>query len=138
LGADTFEDGVGSDAGGELEDLLDAGVAAFGDDVGGAELTSDFLAVGVAAHLDDPVGSQLRRGKYATQSDGAVTDDDDRAARSHISGHGRVPAGGHHVGQREQSGDHRTLGLAAVVAAAVEAGLRWLISCAPTTVIAVF
>ncbi len=41
--ADAFEDGVGADAVGEVLDMGHAVVAAFGDDVGGAELAGELL-----------------------------------------------------------------------------------------------
>ena len=50
-------------------------VAAFGDDVGGAELAGKLLAGFVAAHRDDPFRSQLLCGQHGQQPNGAVTDD---------------------------------------------------------------
>jgi hypothetical protein len=40
-------------------DLLDTGVAAFLDNVGGADLPRESLPVGVAAERDDPLGAEL-------------------------------------------------------------------------------
>ena len=45
-GADTFEDGVGTEPVGELLDAGDASVASLGHDLGGAELASQVLARG--------------------------------------------------------------------------------------------
>ena len=68
LGADTFDRGMGRVTSGQLPNLLDAFVAAFGDHVGGSELLAEVGAVGVAAHQDDLVcsilGSSSWMGRY--------------------------------------------------------------------------
>ena len=63
LGADFLDHAVRAQAAGQLLDLLDTGVAAFGDDVSGAELPRESLPVGVAAERDDPLGAELPRGQ---------------------------------------------------------------------------
>ena len=80
-------------------------LAALGDDVGGAERPGDRLAGLVTRHRDDALGSQVGGGQHPAEADGAVADDDRRAARLHTRRHGRVPAGGHHVGQGQQRRD---------------------------------
>ena len=83
----------------------DALVAAFLDDVGGAELAGQGLAVGVAAHGDDALGAELAGGEDAEQPDGAVTDDGDGLAGSDLGGDGGEPAGAEDVGGGQQAGD---------------------------------
>lgn len=105
LGADALQDGVGADATGEFLDAGDAFVAAFGDDVGGAELGRELLPRRVAAHRDDACGAQFLGGDDPGQADRPVTDDDHRGAGLDLGGDGRVPACAHDVGQRQQAGD---------------------------------
>src|SRR4051812_46422176 len=74
LGADAFQHGVGAVAAGQLPDLGDAFLAAFGDDVGGAELAAEFGAVGVPAGEDDAFGAESFGGEHGGQADRAVAD----------------------------------------------------------------
>ena len=108
VGADALEDGVGADAVGELGDRAGALLAALGDDVGGAEAPGDLLAGLVARHRDDALGAELGGGEHAAQADRAVADHDGGARpASTPADDGGVPAGGHHVGEREQRRDQR-------------------------------
>ena len=84
--------------------LRDALIAAFGDDVGGAELAGQLLAGFVAAHRDDPLGAELPGGQYGEQSDRTVTDDRDSLAGAGFGGDCPEPAGAEHVGGGEQAG----------------------------------
>ena len=59
---------MGAVPAGQLADLLDALLAALGNDVGGAELAAEVGAVGVASHEDDPLGAQPPGGQYRRQS----------------------------------------------------------------------
>ncbi len=65
---------VGSVAAGQLMYLLDAFLAALGDDVGGAELATQIGAIGVAAHQDDLLGTEPLGGQHRTQTYRAVSD----------------------------------------------------------------
>jgi len=83
-----------------VRQVLDPGhslVAAFGDDVGRAEVEGELLAGFVPAHRDDPFGAELLGGEHAEQPDGAVIDDRDGLARPGLGGHGGEPAGARHV-----------------------------------------
>src|SRR4051812_48548410 len=51
----------------QFADLGDAVVAAFCDDVRGAELAGDRLAVGVPGHGDDPLRAEALGGEHATE-----------------------------------------------------------------------
>ncbi len=85
--------------------LLDASntlIAAFGDDVGGAEVPGEVLAVFVAAERDDPFRAEFTGSQYAEQADGSVADDGDGLAGSCLGGDGREPAGAEHVRGGEQ------------------------------------
>ena len=62
--ADALEHGVGAVAAGQLADLLDALLAALGDDVGGAELEAQVGAGLVPAHEDDLLGAQPLGGEH--------------------------------------------------------------------------
>src|SRR3954469_23472112 len=57
LSANALEDRISADAVRQLLDPLDTFVAAFGDDVSGAELARELLPRVVAAHLDDAFGT---------------------------------------------------------------------------------
>jgi len=57
---------------------------------------------GVAAEQEDPLGTESLRGDHAAQPDGAVADHSDRLAGADIGREGRVVAGAHHIGKREQ------------------------------------
>jgi hypothetical protein len=83
----------------------DALLAAFGDDVGGAEVTGKPLAGLVTAHHDDPLGAELAGGEHPEQADGTVTDHGDRLARAGFGGDGGEPAGAEHVRRGEEAGD---------------------------------
>jgi hypothetical protein len=71
----------------------DAFLAAFGDDVGGAELHGQPLPGRVPAHGDDPLGAQFPGGDEGAQADRAVTDDDGGGTGPDLGGDGRVPVG---------------------------------------------
>ena len=104
-GADGFDDRVDAEAVGEVLDAGDAVVAAFLDDVGGAELACQALAWFVAAHDDDPLGAELAGGKHPEQADGAVTDHGDGLAGPDLGGDSTEPAGAQHVRRRQVAGD---------------------------------
>jgi hypothetical protein len=76
--ADGLEHDVGAVPAGQLTDPLDALVATFGDDVGGAELPAQVGPVGVAAHQHDLFGAEHLGGQHREQSHRAVTDHGDR------------------------------------------------------------
>ena len=63
--------------------------------------------VGVAAHDDDLLRAEPLRRDHSAQTDSAVADDRDRAARTHPRGDRGVMAGAHHVGQRQERGHER-------------------------------
>ncbi len=102
-GSDALQGGVGARTVGQVLDPGHGVVAAFGDDVGGAELAGELLAWTVGALGDDPLGADGGRGQDA---DGAVADDGDGHVGLHVGGDGGEPAGAHHIGQRQQAGDH--------------------------------
>jgi hypothetical protein len=85
--------------------VSDAVVAAFFDDVSGAELARELLARRVTAHDDDPFGAELLGGEHTEEADGAVTDDGDCLARPDLSGHGTEPTRAEHVRRREETWD---------------------------------
>ncbi len=95
-------DGVGAVTPGQRADLLDAFVAALGDDVGGAELPTKIGAVTMAAHQDDLLGAQSFGGQHRAESDCAVADDDYRMTGLHPRGFHAVVTGAKHVRQRQQ------------------------------------
>ena len=101
---------MGAAAAGQLEDALDAGLAALGDDVGGAELAPELRAGGVATEQDDPVRAEALGCDHAAQPDGAVADDGGDAARRDARAKGCVVAGAHHVGERQQRRHQRIVG----------------------------
>ena len=76
----------------------------------GAERAGDLLARLVARHRDDLLGAQHPGGEHAAQPDRAVADHDRRAALPDAGGDRRVPAGRHHVGDREHRGQQRRVG----------------------------
>ena len=80
LGADTFENGLGAEALGELADASDTLLAALANDVGGAELPGERNALLVTTHDDDLLGAEPLGGEDTAQPDRAVADDRDRAA----------------------------------------------------------
>ena len=94
---------LGAEPAGEFLHLCHARVAAFGDDVGRAELVSELLAGLVPAHRDDPLGAQLPGREHGEQADRAVTDDRDRLTGSGLGGDGSEPAGAEHIGGRQQA-----------------------------------
>jgi hypothetical protein len=102
--ADAFEDGVRAEAVRQLPDLLSALPAAFGDDVGGAELDTEVGACLVTAHQDDALGSQALGGQDGEQADRSVADDRDARAWADPGGDGGVVARAVHVGKRHQRG----------------------------------
>lgn len=104
LGSDGLDDRVRAEPVGEFLDPFDAGVAAFGDDVGRAVEAGQFLPLGVAGHRDDPVRAQVSGGEDGHQADRAVADDDGLAGAG-VGGVGAVPAGAEYVGGGQQGGD---------------------------------
>jgi hypothetical protein len=105
-GADALQGGVDAHAAGHLLDGLDGGVAALGDDVGGAELRCELLAVGVARRRDDPLGAEALGGEHAGEADGAVADDGDGLAGLDLGADGGVVVGGHDVREGQQRAHH--------------------------------
>ena len=101
-GADALQGGVGADAVGEVQHRLVGRVAAFFDDVGGAELQGELLAVGVAAEGDDPLGAQPLGGQDGGQADRPVADDRHGVAGLDAGAHRGVMAGGHDIRQGQQ------------------------------------
>src|SRR6185369_16734221 len=83
LRADAFEDGVRALAAGQFADLRDALLAAFGDDVGRAELAAEVRPCLVASHEDDPLGAEALRGEDGGEADRAVADHGDVLALSY-------------------------------------------------------
>ena len=102
---------------------------------------ASFCRVGCRLMMITRSAPSWTRSQHTAQTDRAVTDDGNRHARLHAGRDGGVPAGAHHVGQRQQARDEVVrrvilglhqgavrqryadpLGLAAVVAAAVLAG----------------
>src|SRR4051794_27017933 len=75
LRADRLNDAVRAETAGDLLEPFDARVAAFGDDVGGAEVAGQLLAGLVAAHRDDALRAELLGGQHAAQAHSAVTHD---------------------------------------------------------------
>src|SRR4051812_7172645 len=69
LSANALEDRISADAVRQLLDPLDTFVAAFGDDVRGAELACELLARLMTAHRDDPLRAHLLRREHAQESD---------------------------------------------------------------------
>jgi hypothetical protein len=65
----------------------------------------------MAAHRDDPLRTQLRRGEDTREADGAVAHDHDGAPGLDVRADGRVPAGAHHIGERQDARHHRPLRL---------------------------
>ncbi len=117
--------------------LLAAGL----DHVVGAEAARDLLARLVARHRDDGAGAEALGGEHGRQAHRAVADDRHGAARRDSGRDRGVVSGGKHVRQRQQVGEQRLvdvtgdrhegavgpghaheLGLAALVAAAVDTG----------------
>ena len=98
---------VGPQASRELLDGGHSRVAAFGDDVRGAELPRKRCAVLVAGHGDDPLGAELLCGQNGHEPDGAVAHDRDRFARARTGGDGAEPSGSKNVGCGQERGEGR-------------------------------
>ena len=107
--ADRLEDDVAASVG-QVTHGRDAFLAAGGDDVGCPERAPEVGACLVAAHEHDPLGPELGRREDGEQTDGAVTDDGDRAAVRDAAADGRVPARAVDVGQGEQGREERLVG----------------------------
>ena len=112
LRSDRLHHGVRTESVGEFLDLRDPGLAAFLDDVGGAELAGQGLPVGVPGHGDDPFGAELLGGQDGEQPDGPVTDHGDGLAGAGLGRHGAEPAGAEHIGGGQQAGDQVLVRLA--------------------------
>ncbi|BAS10889.1 hypothetical protein AHiyo4_43110 [Arthrobacter sp. Hiyo4] len=97
-----LKDGVRSVAAAELAHLLDAGLAALGDDVGGTVFEAQIGAGLVPAHQDDLLGTELPGGQHRHQPDGAVTDDRDSGPGVDACLEGGVVAGAVDVGEGQQ------------------------------------
>jgi hypothetical protein len=109
LDADALEQRVGTEAAGQLADAIDRLVAAFADDVGGAELVPERNALGVVAEQDDLLGAESLCGDHAAKANGAVADDRNRAAGRDPGRNGSVVAGPNHVGECQQRGYERVV-----------------------------
>jgi hypothetical protein len=105
LGPDGFDHAVRPEPSGEFLDLPGSLIAAFGDDVCGAELAGQRLPVGMARHRDDALGTQLLGGQHPHQPNGAIADHGDGLAGSDLGGVGSEPAGSEHVGGGQQRRD---------------------------------
>ena len=75
---DALEDGVGSQAVGELADPLDRLVASFADDVRRPELLRQRGPTGMPAEDDDPLRAEAPCGNHSAQPNCAVADDGHR------------------------------------------------------------
>jgi hypothetical protein len=93
---------VSAHAVGDLADRRGSLLAALLDDVGGAELPGNVLAGLVPRHDHHLLGAHHRSCQHAAQAHGAVADHDRSAAFAYVGRNRRMPAGGHHVGEREQ------------------------------------
>jgi hypothetical protein len=100
---DALEHRVGAVATGELADLLDALLAACGDDVGGTPLATKVGAVGVPAHEDDLLGAQPAGGQHGGQPHGPVADDGHGRVGPDLGDRGGVVAGRKHVREGQQA-----------------------------------
>src|SRR5271166_5457195 len=105
FGAHAFQHGTRADAGRQLLDPGNAGIAALGHDVGCAVFEREVLPRLVAAHDDDPTGLHLLRREHAHEADCAVADNDDGRAWLYTRSVGGVPAGAEHVRCCEQARD---------------------------------
>ena len=76
----------------------------------GAELAGERLTGLVPGHRDDLLGAHHVRRDHAAETDRAAADDHGRAALTYAGSDGRVPAGGHHVGQGQQRRDQGGIG----------------------------
>ena len=105
LGADRLDDAVRAEATGELLDAFDALVAAFDDDVGGAEIPRQLLAGLVTAHRDDAFGAELLGGQHAAQAHRAVAHHGHRLTGADVGRNGAEPPGPEDVGRGQQVRD---------------------------------
>ena len=80
-------------------------VAAFGDDVGGAEIARQLLAGLVAAHRDDAFGAELLGGQHAAQAHRAVADHGHGLAGADVGRDGAEPPGAEDVGGGQEVRD---------------------------------
>jgi hypothetical protein len=90
---------------GEFLHLRDELLAAFGEDVGGAELAGQGLSVGVTAGDDDPLRAELAGREDGAESHGAVPDDGDGLAGAGLGRDRPEPAGAEDVGGGQQRRD---------------------------------
>ena len=93
---------MSSDAVGQLSHALDGLVAAFADDVRGAELLGESDPGGMVAQQNDLLRAKAARGDDAAEADGPVADDGNDLPGAHLGGEGRMVPGTHHVGERQQ------------------------------------
>ena len=117
-----------AEATGELLDAFDALVAAFDDDVGGAEIPRQLLAGRVTAHRDDAFGAELLGGQHAAQAHRAVAHHGHRLAGADVGRDGAEPPGAEDVGRGQQVRDEiggRNLGVATRVPSASGTRIRW-------------
>jgi hypothetical protein len=131
LGADRFDDAVGSGPSSEFFHGGDALVATSFDDVCRAELSGEGLAVRVTADGDDAFSSELLRGQDSEQTDGTVSDDGDAFAGAGLSGNDSEPPGAEHVGGGQQRRYQVVVGQTRVAtrvasASGIRAGAAWV------------
>src|SRR5215213_1091878 len=107
-----FDHGVRAEPVGEFLDLRDAGLAAFLDDVGRAELGGQCLPVGVPGHGDDPLGAELLGGEDGEQPDRPVPDHYHGLVGAGLGRHRAEPAGAEDIGRRQQGWDQILIRLA--------------------------
>src|SRR5437763_2628982 len=88
---------------GQILDPRCALVAAFFDDVGGAELERHLLARLVSAHDHDSLCAEPISREHAEEPDGSVADDCDALSRCDLSRDGSEPAGSQDVRGGEET-----------------------------------
>jgi hypothetical protein len=107
-------------------------VAAFGDDVGGAEFQGELLPRVVPAHGGDALGTELLGREHTQQPDRSVTDNGDRLALSGPGGLGREPSGAHVSEAVSRLGIRSSSGMPGVATRVPSAsGMRNRSACAP-------
>ena len=97
-GTHAFEHGVRTVTVGHFQYLGHGFVAAFLNEISGAELAGDSLTIGMAAHGDDAGGSHQLGGKYRAQADRTIAEHNRGVARLDFGRGCRMVTGRHHVG----------------------------------------
>src|SRR5206468_12600462 len=92
---------------GEVPNLVDAGLTALGDDIGGAEFAPEIGTGDVPPHEDDPLGSEPLGRQHGHEADGSVADDRDRGPGADAGPYGGMVAGAVDVREGEQGRDER-------------------------------